>query len=172
MAAVLLYVIFVVVGVRYLEPAALGALLTFFAAIWLLLSVRREGWREGVVPTTALAVGAAVWLLESTAALQLLPVMVSLLFFVKFLDAAWRGRPFLAEMLRGVPRLRLSEAKYDFIDRSHGYWAAVTGLNTLIQAGMVAAPMGVWALYTTAGWYLLFAAALTAQIVYGRLHGV
>lgn len=173
MIAVLLYVLFVVVGVRFFEPRELGMVLTLAGALWLVAAFRQNGsLKELIVPLTAAAVGIAVWTLESAMALQLLPVMVSLLFFVKFVDAAINGRPFLGKMVAAVPRVSLSAEKLAYIDRSHGYWAAVTGINTAIQIAMAVAPMPVWALYTTAGWYLLFAAAVTAQIVYGRLHGV
>jgi len=172
MVAVLLYVLFVVVGLRYFEPAQLGGLLTAAGALWSAAAWRRGSWRDLAVPLGATAVGASVWVLETALIFRLLPVMVSALIFAKFFDAAWRGRPFLAGMLSGIPRLNLPEAKRAYIDRSHGYWAAVTGVNTALQIAMVLAPTGIWALYTTAGWYLLFATALAAQIIYGKLHGV
>jgi hypothetical protein len=66
----------------------------------------------------------------------------------------------------------LSEDKLDFIDASHGYWFAVTGVNLLLQIAVLFASMKVWALYTTVGWYLLFGGALLLQILYGKVRGV
>ena len=173
MLAVLLYVLFVVVGVRFFEPGQVGALLVLAGGLWLAAALwRHRSLKEAIVPSTATIVGITVWILESTMVLQLLPVMVSRSEFVKFVDAAVNDRPFLSKMVKAVPKVPLDDAKLAYIDRSHGYWAVVTGINTAIQIAMAVAPLPLWALYTTAGWYLLFAAALAAQIVYGRVHGV
>lgn len=173
MAAVLLYVLFVVVGLRFFGAAEVGAVLSALSMIWFAALWRREGsLRATFVPLAAFVIGLTVWLAESAVIFQLLPVIVSLLFFVKFLDAVWRKKPFLAHMVQRVPKVQWSRSKLDYIDNSHGYWAMVTGVNTTIQAVMVMAPTTLWALYTTVGWYLLFAVALGAQIVYGKLHAV
>jgi hypothetical protein len=173
MAAVLLYVLFVVVGLRFFGAAEVGAVLSAISLIWFAALWRREGsLRATFVPSAAFVIGLGVWLAESATILQLLPVIVSSLFFVKFLDAAWRKKPFLAVMVQRVPKVKWSDSKLEYIDRSHGYWAVVTGINTAIQAVMVMAPTTLWALYTTLGWYLLFAVALGVQIVYGKLHAV
>ncbi len=110
--------------------------------------------------------------MESSLLFTLLPVFISLFFFIKFLDATLRNRPFLADMVKKVPKVNLNEEKLRYIDRSHAYWAAVNGVNVTIQIAMVFAPLTWWALYSTLGWYLLFGLALSTQIIYGRLHGI
>ncbi len=173
MLAVLLYILFVVVGLRFFEPALLGAVLSLIGVLWLAIGYwRHRDLAELLVPAAATMIGLAVWLMESSLLFTLLPVFISLFFFIKFLDATLRNRPFLADMVKKVPKVNLNEEKLRYIDRSHAYWAAVNGVNVTIQIAMVFAPLTWWALYSTLGWYLLFGLALSTQIIYGKLHGI
>ena len=173
MLPVLLYVIFVICGLRFFEPGAVGAAMGAVGIVWTGASYwRHRSVSELLVPATAAVIGLAVWLMESSLLFTLLPVIISLFFFIKFLDATLRNRPFLADMVKRVPKVRWSPEKLAYIDRSHGYWAVVNGINVAIQIVMVFAPLSLWALYSTVGWYLLFGLALGAQIINGKLHGI
>ncbi len=173
MFAVLLYVLFVVIGLRFFDPAEVGAVLSVIGLVWLGV-VMRKRYRimDLSVPFLATVVGVTVWVMESELLFKLLPVLISLLFFVKFFHAYQTEQPFLAKMVEKVPKVSLSDGKLAYIDRSHGYWCIITGINLVLQIVMIFAPMGVWALYTTAGWYVLFASALAAQVIYGRVRGI
>lgn len=173
MFAVLLYILFVVVGLRFFEPAELGAVLSLVGTLWLAISYwRHRDLSVLLVPAAATAIGLSVWLMQSSLLFTLLPVILSLFFFIKFLDATLRNRPFLADMVKKVPKVNLNEEKLRYIDRSHGYWTVVNGLNVSIQIAMIFAPLSIWALYSTVGWYLLFGLALGSQIIYGKAHGI
>jgi len=172
MALTLFYVLFIALGLRFFAPETVGMALTATAAPWSAYLLARHRISDAIVPVAATALGVAVWVLNTAMILQVLPVLISGLFFLKFGEAVLFHHPFLADMVRKVPKLNLSDAVLAYINRSHVYWLGVTGLNTAIQILVVFAPLQVWALYTTAGWYLLFALALGLQIIYGRMHGV
>ncbi|GEM_PF-2693780 len=169
MLFMLLFVVGVVVGTHYLETTTLAMLLftiSLFQIIY--IKIRSLSKEEYIVPVFALFVSLSVWMLDDVAIFKLLPVALSALFFLKFLNAYLYKKPFLANMLRVIPRLKLSDEKLMWIDNSHLYWAAVNAINLILQIAVLAAPLKIWALYTTVGWYLLFSIALVAQIIYIR----
>jgi hypothetical protein len=172
MGLTLLYVLFIVIGLRFFSPEEVGIALFVLAAPWFLYVIVRNDFRSALVPMTATAVGFLVWMLDSAMVFKVLPVLISALFFVKFTDAVLQEKPFLAAMVRKVPKVAWTDAKLAFIDNSHGYWMVVTGINLLLQIVVLFAPLSVWALYTTLGWYMLFGTALAAQIIYGKVRGV
>jgi len=172
MLLTLLYVLFIVVGLRFFEPDVLGIALFAFAAPWALYELVRNRFEKLLVPLAATAAGFLVWFLDSALVFKTVPVLITSLFFSKFAEAVVFKRPFLATMVRKTPKVHWSEEKLAFIDASHPYWLAVTALNLLLQIAVLFASMEIWALYTTVGWYLLFGGALVLQIVYGKVRGV
>ena len=173
MGITLLYVLFIVIGLRFFPPAEIGAVLFFIALVWLTYElIRSADLRSLAVPAFAAVIGAVVWIVESATLFKVLPALISALFFIKFAEAVIRNKPFLAGMVQKTPKMKWTEEKLAYINSSHGYWMAVSGINTVIQLMMLFAPMNIWALYTTLGWYLFFGTALGLQIIYGRMHGV
>lgn len=172
MLLTLLYVLFIVVGLRFFEPQSVGIALFSFAAPWTLYELIKNRYKNILVPLAATVVGFLVWFLDSALVFKILPVLVTVLFFVKFAEAVILKRPFLAAMVQKTPKLAWSEEKLAFIDRSHLYWLIITAINMALQIAVLFASMEIWALYTTVGWYLLFGGALVLQIIYGKVRGV
>lgn len=172
MLLTLLYVLFIVVGLRFFEPHTVGVALFSLAAPWTLYELIKNRFKNVLVPLAATVVGLLVWLLDSTLVFKLLPVLITSLFFVKFAEAVIMKRPFLATMVQKTPKVVWSEEKLAFIESSHLYWLIVTTLNLVLQVAVLFASMQIWALYTTVGWYLLFGGALLLQIIYGKVRGV
>ncbi len=172
MLLTLLYVLFIVVGLRFFEPHTVGVALFSLAAPWTLYELIKNRFKNVLVPLAATVVGLLVWLLDSTLVFKLLPVLITSLFFVKFAEAVIMKRPFLATMVRKTPKVAWSEEKLAFIESSHLYWLIVTTVNLVLQVAVLFASMQIWALYTTVGWYLLFGGALLLQIIYGKVRGV
>jgi len=172
MLLTLLYVLFIVVGLRFFEPYVVGMALFTLAAPWTLYELIRNRFKNILVPLAATTVGFLVWFLDSVLVFKILPVLITLLFFVKFAEAVIFQRPFLATMVQKTPKMVWSEEKLAFIDSAHSYWLIVTGINLLLQIAVLFASLKIWALYTTVGWYLLFGGALLLQIIYGKVRGV
>jgi len=173
MIVTLLYVLFIVVGLRFFPPSQVGAALFILAAFWLVYEmIRSNDKRTYAVPAFAVVIGLVVWVLDSAMVFKALPLLISALFLVKFGEAVFYDKPFLAQMVQKTPKVQWSEEKLAYIDSAHLYWMVVSGINTLIQVIVLFAPMTIWALYTTVGWYILFGTALASQIVYGRIRGV
>ncbi|WP_345976842.1 hypothetical protein [Sulfurimonas sp. HSL3-7] len=172
MLLTLLYVLFIVVGLRFFEPHVVGMALFALAAPWTLYELIKNRFKHVLVPLAATAAGFLVWFLDSVLVFKIVPVLITSLFFAKFAEAVIFKRPFLATMVQKTPKMVWSEEKLAFIERSHSYWLAVTGINLLLQIAVLFASMKIWALYTTVGWYLLFGGALALQILYGKVRGV
>jgi hypothetical protein len=172
MLLTLLYVLFIVVGLRFFEPQSVGIALFSFAAPWTLYELIKNRYKNILVPLAATVVGFLVWFLDSALVFKILPVLVTVLFFVKFAEAVIFKRPFLAAMVQKTPKVAWSEEKLAFIDSSHLYWLIITTINMALQIAVLFASMKIWALYTTVGWYLLFGGALVLQIIYGKVRGV
>ncbi len=172
MLLTLLYVLFIVVGLRFFEPQVVGIALFTLAAPWTLYELIKKRFKNILVPLTASVVGFLVWFLDSSFVFKILPVLITLLFFVKFAEAVLFKRPFLSAMVQKTPKMVWSEEKLALIDSSHLYWLIITTINLLLQIAVLFASMKIWALYTTVGWYLLFGGALALQILYGKVRGV
>ena len=172
MLLTLLYVLFIVVGLRFFEPQVVGIALFSLAAPWTLYELIKNRFKHVLVPLAATIVGFLVWFLDSTLVFKILPVLITSLFFVKFAEAVIFKRPFLATMVQKTPKMVWSEEKLAFINSSHVYWLIITTINLVLQVAVLFASMKIWALYTTVGWYLLFGGALALQITYGKVRGV
>ena len=172
MLLTLLYVLFIVVGLRFFEPQVVGIALFSLAAPWALYELYKNRFKNVLVPLAATTVGFFVWFLDSTLVFKILPVLITSLFFVKFAEAVIFKRPFLAKMVQKTPKMVWSEEKLALIDSSHLYWLIITSINLVLQIALLFASMKIWALYTTVGWYLLFGGALALQIIYGKVRGV
>lgn len=172
MLLTLLYVLFIVVGLRFFEPQVVGIALFSLATPWTLYELIKNRFKNVLVPLAATAVGFLVWFLDSTLVFKILPVLITSLFFVKFAEAVIFKRPFLATMVQKTPKVHWSEEKLAFIESSHLYWLMITTINLVLQTAVLFASMKIWALYTTVGWYLLFGGALVLQIMYGKVRGV
>ena len=172
MLLTLLYVLFIVVGLRFFEPQIVGIALFSLAAPWTLYELYKNRFKNVLVPLAATTVGFLVWFLDSTLVFKILPVLITSLFFVKFAEAVVFKRPFLATMVQKTPKMVWSEEKLALIDSSHLYWLIITSINLILQIAVLFASMKIWALYTTVGWYLLFGGALALQIIYGKVRGV
>ena len=172
MLLTLLYVLFIVVGLRFFEPHVIGVTLFFLAAPWTLYELYKNRFKKVLVPLAATTVGFLVWFMDSVLVFKVLPVLITSLFLVKFLEAVIFKRPFLANMVQKTPKMVWSEEKLAYIDSAHMYWLIVTAINMVLQIAVLFAPMKIWALYTTVGWYMLFGGALALQIIYGKVRGV
>ena len=172
MLLTLLYVLFIVVGLRFFEPQIVGITLFSLAAPWTLYELYKNRFKNVLLPLAATTVGFLVWFLDSTLVFKILPVLITSLFFVKFAEAVIFKRPFLAKMVQKTPKMVWSEEKLAFIDSAHVYWLIITTINLVLQIAVLFASMKIWALYTTVGWYLLFGGALALQIIYGKVRGV
>lgn len=172
MLLTLLYVLFIVVGLRFFEPEVVGIALFSLAAPWTLYELIRNRFKNILVPLAATAVGLLVWLLDSAVVFKILPILITSLFFVKFAEAVIFKRPFLAKMMQKTPKKAWKEEELAFVDSSHLYWLIITTINLVLQSAVLFASMKIWALYTTVGWYLLFGSALALQIIYGKVRGV
>ncbi|MDA3946493.1 MAG: hypothetical protein PF439_07420 [Helicobacteraceae bacterium] len=172
MLLTLIYVLFIVVGLRFFEPQVVGLLLLSLAAPWTLYELIKNRFKSVWVPLAAAVVGSLVWYLDSVVVFKILPVLITSLFFVKFAEAVIFKRPFLAKMVQKTPKMIWSDEKLAFIDSSHLYWLLITTINLVLQVAVLFASMKIWALYTTVGWYLLFGGALALQIIYEKVRGV
>jgi len=172
MLITLIYVLFIVVGLRFFSPSEVGIALFSISAPWLVYTLLKQEFKKVLLPLAATSVGFLVWFLESTLVFKILPVLITTLFFVKFLEAVIFKRYFLATMVQKTPKMQWSSEKLAYIDSAHAYWLGVTALNLVLQIAVLFAPMKIWALYTTVGWYLLFGTALALQIIYGKVRGV
>jgi len=172
MLLTLLYVLFIVVGLRFFEPSVIGMALFSIAAPWTLYELFKNHFKNVLVPLAATTVGFLVWYMDSTLVFKVLPVLITSMFFVKFAEAVIFKRPFLANMVKKTPKMTWSAEKLAFIDSAHLYWLVITTVNLVLQIAVLFAPMKIWALYTTIGWYMLFGGALVGQIIYGKVRGV
>ena len=172
MLLTLLYVLFIVVGLRFFEPSVVGMSLFAIAVPWTLYELFKNRFKNVLVPLAATTVGFLVWYMESTLVFKVLPVLITSMFFVKFGEAVIFNRPFLANMVQKTPKMKWSEEKLAFIDSAHLYWFIITTVNLVLQVAVLFAPMKIWALYTTVGWYMLFGGALALQMIYGKVRGV
>lgn len=173
MALTLLYVLFIVIGLRFFSPSEVGIALMFTSAsLFGYHLYKREPLKDALLIVAAFFAALFVTISSNTLLFKALPIILSATFFLKFLHATYSKKPFLGAMVQKVPKLHLSDDKIAYINSSHGYWSIVNGINLLLQIVVMFAPLHIWALYTTVGWYLLFALALVAQILYGKRHGI
>jgi len=173
MALTLFYVLFIVVGLRFFSPSEVGLSLLSVAFLYVLYRLfKKDTFKELLLPLAAFFAGIFVYVSEDATVFQAVPILISSAFFLKFAEAYFFKKPFLGALVSKTPKVNLTEKKIEYINSSHGYWTLVNAINVTLQTVVLFAPIHVWALYTTLGWYTLFAVALGSQIIYGKLNGI
>ncbi len=164
----LLYVPIVVSAYHFygLEEAAAALCLAAAAAggwSW----ARERRLHTLAAPLVAFVLGSGAFFLGDFLLLKLYPLLLSIAFLAFFLYSLYRGRYPLIAWIERAKKRPLTPAEREDVVVSHRFWVAVLLLNTLIHATLVLREGTlVWAIYSFAGWYLLFGAAIALQIAY------
>jgi uncharacterized membrane protein len=154
-----------------LGTRAVGGILLALYASSLLLRMRGSaaGLRQLLRQHLALAglIVAAV-VLGNRTLLLLLPMLVSLYLFATFAASLRRGPPMIERFARIVED-DLPDFTLPYCRRVTLLWCVFLAANAaLVLALAVAAPIGWWALYTGALFYLLLGALLAGEFVFRK----
>jgi len=144
----------------------------FFAIIFFIYRyIKREKLRDLLLPSFYLIALSCAYFFASFDIVKLIPVAISGVFFVMFVDAYLNKKEFIYEStVRFYPK-KLADWEVEYLKRSDGYWAIVTFVNTTIQIFVVIYGDDLlWAFYTSVGWYIFFFISLVSQIIYGKVY--
>ncbi len=163
-----------VILLHYFEFDMVVKFYLIVAIVFFIYSFSRKQYaRDMLMPTVYLVALILANCFSSMEVVKFVPVSLSLLFFVLFVDAAWNKKHMILGFTKQFYPKELDEAEEAFVKNGDGYWAVVTFVNTLIQIYVVYAGSDiVWAFYTSVGWYILFFVSLVAQIIYGKVYAV
>jgi len=156
---------------RRLETRSVGGILLGLYGLAMLLRLRgsrAELWRvvRQHLPLFAL-IGAAMALGNRTL-LLLLPMLVSLYLLATFAWSLRRGPPMVERFAR-LAEDDLPEFTLPYCRRVTELWCAFLAANALtVLALALAAPIGWWALYTGALFYVLLALLLAGEFVFRK----
>lgn len=104
---------------------------------------------------------------------KFIPVFTSIAFFTIFAESTLHKKELIYKLTKKFYKKELNEQETLFLKRGDLYWAVSILLYTVIQIILVfQASDGVWALYSSVGWYVYFVLTLGIQIIYGRVYAL
>ncbi len=133
----------------------------------------KKNVRDMLMPTIYLISLAIANYFSSIEVVKFVPVSLSLIFFLLFIDAYINKKYMIFGFTKQFYKKPLSKAEEAFVKNGDFYWVIVTGINTLIQIYVISTGDDIlWAFYTSVGWYILFFVSLVTQIIYGKVYAV
>jgi uncharacterized membrane protein len=154
-----------------LGTRAVGGILLALYALSLLLRMRGSAADLWQLLRQHMALGGlivAAVVLGNRTLLLLLPMLVSLYLFATFAASLRRGPPMIERFARIVED-DLPDFTLPYCRKVTRLWCVFLAANaTVVLALAVAAPIGWWALYTGALFYLLLGALLAGEFVFRK----
>lgn len=163
-----LYVPFIVLACYYLPVATVGISLLLVGGLWNILLIFRQSERKKFISPLILTVlGIGAWISGDFIALKLYPLLLSLLFLLYFITSVITKKYLLIEWVEKFKKRPLESLEYHDVVASHWFWIGVLGVNSLLHLYFVLKENTfLWALYSFAGWYLLFGIAMAFQLLF------
>lgn len=136
--------------------------------LWFSYALYRARTKEVLLtPFFFILIGGLAYTLNHPLALKLYPLILSLSFLAYFTMAYVRQSYPLIGWVERFKKRPLREDERQDIIRSHIFWIGVMALNTAIHLILVLGTNErLWAAYAFIGWYFLFGAAISIQMIY------
>lgn len=132
--------------------------------------IKKTTLKDLTLPSFYIVMLLVAYYFASFEVVKLVPVALSAVFFVLFVDATLNKKELIYTFTTKFYPKKLEYWEINYIKNGDAYWALVTFINTLIQIAVVyLANDYIWAFYTSIGWYIFFFMALFSQIIYGKL---
>ncbi|MDD2829460.1 MAG: lysophospholipid acyltransferase family protein [Sulfuricurvum sp.] len=162
----LLYVPIVVGIYLYFGVSTAGVVLSVLGVCFALLGWWKEHHLKAIItPSIAIFLGLSAYFSSDFLSLKLYPLLISLLFLSYFTVSVVMKRYIIIRWVEKFKKRPLTLTEREDVIISHWFWIAVLGLNSAIHLMLVMnANLTFWALYSFAGWYLLFGCAMILQL--------
>jgi len=133
----------------------------------------KQSYKDMVIPLIYVIALSVAYYFSSFQTVKYIPVILSTIFLLLFLDAHFNKKHMILGFTKKFYKKKLSESEIEFLKHGDGYWVGVMLVNTIIHLYVVSfCSDAIWALYSSAGWYVVFFGALIAQIIYGKVYAV
>ncbi len=162
-----LYIIIALMAYYYSGVHLAGLALCIAGAINLLFQLFKKRYTLDALlsPFLAIALGICAFFIPDFIIIKLYPLLISFAFWLFFIYAVFTKKYPLIGWVEKFRRKQLSAQERIDIKRSHIFWVFILGVNTLIHLYFVLyGSVNAWALYSFAGWYVYFGAAMTIQL--------
>lgn len=162
------YIPFVLIAYYYFGVSLaglflVGAGIVLGSVLWL----KHRNFKELISPFISIIVGFGAYFSGSFITLKLYPLLLSLLFLTYFTVSVWIKRYPLVAWVQKFKKRPLTEQEINDVIVSHWFWIGVLGINTSLHLYFVLKDNTfLWALYSFAGWYLLFGIAMALQLIF------
>ncbi|MGA9047279.1 lysophospholipid acyltransferase family protein [Sulfuricurvum sp.] len=164
----LLYIPFILVACYYFSVPTVGLSLIFIGFGWIsfLLFTHKER-KNFISPAVIGVLGIGAWISEDFMALKLYPLLLSLLFLLYFIGSVITKHYLLIAWVEKFKKRPLESLERRDVIVSHQFWIGVLGANSSLHLYFVLKDdTYLWALYSFAGWYLLFGTAMALQLLF------
>lgn len=145
-------------------------LLSIFLLIY--TYIKHKFSKDLAIPTIYFLLFVVSYFFASFIVVKFIPVMISLMFLVLFIDASINKRALILKLTQKFYPKKLTEEEMLFLQDGDKYWVWAIAISTLIQFSLLFYDNIFWAFYSSAGWYIYFFLALIVQILYGRFYAI
>lgn len=166
----LLYVPFILIACHYFPVSTVGISLVIVGLGWVILLAYRHGeLKDFVSPVVVGLLGLGAWISGDLIALKFYPLVLSLLFLLYFIGAVVTKRYVLIEWVEKFKKRPLESSERRDVIVSHWFWIGVLGVNSSLHLYfLLKENTFLWAIYSFAGWYLLFGMAMVLQLLFAN----
>lgn len=164
----LLYVPFILLACYYFPITTVGLALVIIGNLWSgFLIFTKSEHRKFISPAIVILLGGAAWISNNLIVLKLYPLLLSLLFLLYFIFSVLTKHYLLIQWVEKFKKRPLQSSERHDVIVSHWFWIGVLAINSSLHLYFVLKNNTfLWALYSFAGWYLLFAIAMALQLLF------
>jgi len=137
---------------------------------WVIFLAYRHAERKDFVsPVVVGLLGFGAWISGDFIALKFYPLVLSLLFLLYFIGSVITKHYLLIEWVEKYKKRPLESSERRDVIVSHWFWIGVLGVNSLLHLYvLLGGSTFLWAMYSFAGWYLLFGMAMALQLLFAH----
>lgn len=164
----LLYIPFILIACYYFSVPTVGLSLIFIGFVWIIFLLFTHKERKNFISPAVIGVlGIGAWISGDFMALKLYPLLLSLLFLLYFIGSVITKHYLLIQWVETFKKRPLESWERRDVIVSHQFWIGVLGVNSSLHLYFVLKDNTyLWALYSFAGWYLLFGTAMIFQLLF------
>ena len=168
----LLFAPLFVLGITFYPFESVAFVFTLCMFLYFLLALLlKQDLKEISTPLIYLGFLIIAYSLSSITYVKMIPALISLGFFLLFLNAYIRKKKIILSFANKFYPKKLNKNEQTYLKNSDGYWAFALGINFLIQVALVLYKNHViWAFYSSIGWYIYLGAVFILHLGYGKYY--
>lgn len=165
----LIYAPIVFYSLKNFELKTVSIAIFIFSLFWLAFTIQK-GLKEFLFPLFYLFISILAYFLESFLLLKMLPLLISILISLFMFYTYFSNNSFIFIFLDKIKK-KVEEREKEYIQKSTLFWSFTSVINVFIHIYVLSIQdLNYWIIYSSVGWYFVFAISGIFQFIHKRLY--